>query len=133
MPKRGWHPTEEARKKMSLSHMGNPGYWTGKKRPQMTGFKHPKWNENAGYGARHDWISYHYGKASKCDNPYCEYPRTDSKGRTLYAPKAFHWSNISGEYKRERSDWQMLCVSCHRIYDRKNIHGKGERFRKENP
>ena len=27
----GTHPSEESRQKMSDSHMGNPGFWTGKK------------------------------------------------------------------------------------------------------
>jgi hypothetical protein len=33
------------------------------------------------------------------------------------AERKTEWSNISGEYRRERDDWEELCVPCHRKKD----------------
>jgi hypothetical protein len=64
------------------------------------------------------WISYHHGKANKCENKDCKYPRVNSAGRILLEEKTFNWANISGNYKREKDDWIMLCASCHQSWDR---------------
>jgi len=61
--------------------------------------------ENAGYTAKHKWIK------NECGNPkYCEHCKKTNK-------KMYHWSNISGKFLRNISDWQRLCVSCHSKYD----------------
>ena len=69
--------------------------------------KHPaNWKgEEASYLAKHDYIQYHYGKPSLCEN--C--------GTTT--AKKYEWANISGEHKRDRTDYIRLCTSCHRKYD----------------
>lgn len=76
----------------------------------------PRWKgDNVSYRGLHLWITKNYGKADRCENVNC-------KNKTL----RFEWSNVSGNYKRDRADWQMLCKSCHRIYDnnmRKAIFG----------
>jgi hypothetical protein len=28
-----------------------------------------------------------------------------------------HWSNKSGKYLRDISDWRRLCVKCHKFFD----------------
>lgn len=53
----------------------------------------------------HTWIKLHFGKADRCE--YC---------KTLDAPR-YEWSNISHKYTRDRSDWRMLCPSCHHKED----------------
>jgi len=74
--------------------------------------------ESAGYVAKHLWLIKHYGKANKCDNPDCSYPKIVNAGReVLDRPKRYEWANISGEYKRERLDYIQLCPSCHRKWD----------------
>lgn len=82
---------------------------------------------SSSYRATHLWMEYHSGKASKCEN--CVYPA-----------KKYEWSNTSGEYKRERDDWQELCTSCHRLKDKGNKCIRGHEFtpvntmvRKRNP
>jgi len=35
--------TDEHRKNLSISHMGNEGYWKGKKRPELSGDKNNFW------------------------------------------------------------------------------------------
>lgn len=65
--------------------------------------------ERASYSAIHHWVKKHYGAPNRCENPNCP------KITILY-----EWSNISGKYIRERTDWQMLCRSCHRRFDKRD-------------
>jgi hypothetical protein len=61
--------------------------------------------EDAGYHAKHKLI------AKKLGNPkYCEHCKSTEE-------KMYHWSNISGKYLRDITDWQRLCVKCHSKYD----------------
>ena len=53
----------------------------------------------------HNWVKKNLGKPNRCD--IC--------GTT--ENRVYHWSNISGEYKHELSDWQRCCVPCHKKYD----------------
>lgn len=64
--------------------------------------------EDSGYSAKHYWIQKKLGKPNYCE--HCK--RTDQK--------RYHWSNISGKYLRDISDWQRLCVKCHSKYDLEN-------------
>lgn len=110
--------TKEHLEKMSLAHKGKryspetefksgePGPWLGKKRPDISekqsGEKNVNWKgESAGYSAKHKWVTITFGKPNNCEK--CG---DETKDR-------YHWANISGEYKRERSDWIRLCLSCH--------------------
>lgn len=62
------------------------------------------WKEEKSYNALHQFIK------RKLGNPkYCEHCKT-TKGK-------FHWSNISGRYLKDVTDWQRLCVKCHSKYD----------------
>lgn len=75
---------------------------------KFLGRNNPRWKgDTVGYRALHTWVNTHYGKANRCTNPDC-------KGIS----RVFEWANISGEYKRDISDWKMLCKSCHGIFDR---------------
>ena len=65
----------------------------------------PCWiGDNISYKALHNWVVRRWGKANKCEN------NEEHEGR-------FEWANMSKNYLRERSDWKMLCVSCHKKYD----------------
>lgn len=104
--------TKDLKNKLSESHKGK--YQE----------KNPAWKgDKAGYTALHRYAKIHWGKAYKCDFMECIYPRKNSRGIILLIPNLFTWSNISGKYKRERSDWRMACMSCHMKWDRKNIPG----------
>lgn len=59
------------------------------------------------YWGLHSWIKRNYGLDKKCE--HCG--RTDAK--------VYDWSNKSHTYKRDRSDWQRVCRSCHRKFDYK--------------
>jgi hypothetical protein len=63
--------------------------------------------ENASYGAKHDWASRHWGKPQLCQ--HCSAENLGSRKH--------QWANISGKYKRDRSDWLRLCAKCHFKFD----------------
>lgn len=70
------------------------------------GGKNSRWlGDKVGYRALHTWVYSQLGAPRQCEN--CE-----STDRNVY-----QWANISGEYKRDVSDWARLCVSCHMIID----------------
>lgn len=71
----------------------------------------------AGYDAKHMFIKKHYGKAKKCENPKCRYPRYNKKGRLMHRPKRYEWANTTGTYTHNVEDYIQLCPSCHRLYD----------------
>jgi len=89
-----------------------------KYRVVVSGNLHHNWKGNdVGYSAIHDWVKGQLGKPSNCE--YCGTKES----------KQFEWANISGEYKRNLSDWQRLCTKCHHKFD--NIASKGWKTRKE--
>lgn len=154
-PKKGFHLSEEHKRKIGLAN-SNP---TESQREQMklnlqkliafnrtkkgreenskrkkgkrTGKENNMWKgDEVGYIALHLWIKGKLGKANHCENIDCFYPRTDIKGRTLLEPKKFHWANVSGEYKRDISDWRQLCSSCNHK-DGIKKHPRFKRMRRE--
>lgn len=79
----------------------------GKKMPEISGKNHYLWKDNVGLAGVHMWLSKNYGNASKCENKKC-----------LKKSSLFEWSLKKGkEYKKIRSNFWMLCRSCHRKYD----------------
>jgi hypothetical protein len=83
--------------------------------------KNPRWIK----GVPQDLTTVHrrmcflYGKADKCENPECT-------GKS----KNYDWSNKKHDYKTvDRNDWQMLCKSCHQIYD--FINNRTKELKKE--
>lgn len=83
-------------------------------RERPTGEKARAWKgDKAGYTAIHVWLVKHYTKevCAKCRKTKDEVSRLE-------------WSNISGEYKRDVSDYEVLCPSCHRKKDLKRTHCK---------
>ena len=80
---------------------------TGKKREKVYfGKDASNWKgENAGYTARHDRIRNLYGSPNFCQR--CK----------IKTASRYEWSNNSGKYLEVRSDWERLCVKCHRLKD----------------
>ena len=58
------------------------------------------------YSAIHKWLVKNFGNPEKCEN--CGVAGNRSSGKWN-----IQWSNISGEYLRDISDFIGLCVSCH--------------------
>lgn len=64
------------------------------------GKNNPQWvADKVSYQALHSWVKRHFAKPLICDNCNQE--------------KKLDLANISGEYKRELSDWEWLCRKCH--------------------
>lgn len=64
--------------------------------------------DKVGYRGLHNWIEKQRGKPD-----YCEQCKKDDLPHRHY-----HWANVSGEYRREVSDWKRLCAKCHKKYDK---------------
>lgn len=84
--------------KLTAKNLGK--YLTGQ---ESVGEKNVNWKgDKVGYGALHGWVTRALGKASNCSiDPNHKAP-------------IYHWGNISGEYRRDLSDWRSLCPSCNR-------------------
>lgn len=68
------------------------------------------------YGSVHHWIKRVAGQPS-----YCEHCKRSDEA-------TYDWSNISGDYRRDKTDWQRLCRKCHIHYDVTN-HNKSDKWR----
>lgn len=85
---------------------GMPPWNKGKKGVMPTEENHHSWKgDDAKYRAIHAWVAKHLGKPNECEKCLAT------------TAKKFEWANLSGEYKRELSDWMRLCASCHRKMD----------------
>lgn len=79
----------KTKKKMSLSKLNEKNsQWKGK---------------NVGYSALHEWVTRHKPKPEFCEQ--CK------------EKPAYDLANISGEYKRDTTDYEWLCRKCHMIKD----------------
>jgi hypothetical protein len=89
--------------------IGHPGM------NNLRGEQHPSWvGDKVSYNALHVWVRRQLGTPEACS--LC-----DTK-----TAKRYDWANISGEYKRDVSDWIRLCRGCHIRLDRSRIV-KGKR------
>lgn len=108
--------TEETKKKMSKARKGKPAWNKGLKGyragiPRVTGLfgeKSPSWKgEKVGYRGLHIWVQMMLGKPE-----YCTKCGIQGNGHNM------HWANISGEYRRDITDWIRLCAKCHGKFDK---------------
>lgn len=106
---RGRRHSQETRAKMSAAKKGitpiNFAQFLAKAHatPKLTGEANPIWKgDSVGYSALHAWVRRKLGTPNLC-----------GRCNTTTA-KRYEWANISGEYKRDLSDWIRLCTSCHR-------------------
>lgn len=68
------------------------------------GKNNPAWIGNKiGYKGVHVWLQRNFKKPLKCAKCECE--------------TKLDWANISGKYKRDIKDWEVLCRKCHMISD----------------
>jgi len=114
--RKGSKHTEEAKIKMSIGMKGRIAWNKGKRLPERSGENHFAWKGDAvSYGALHDWVKKEKGDPQKCKS--CK-----KVGKITYTKNGrrrwtITWANISGEYKRNISDWVGLCHQCHSDYD----------------
>ena len=97
------HPQHDGSEK-GWFKKGQKAPWTTKRNKENYGEKSPSWKgEQAGYDAKHSRIKRLWNKTGKCEKCNQE--------------KYTEWSNNSGKFLRNRSDWEELCIRCHRIKD----------------
>lgn len=89
-----------------------------KLRNKRFGKNNPNWKDDkVSYGALHDWVKWHLIKPQTC--------------RDCNQVKPLDLANISQEYKRDLTDWEWLCRSCHMKkdgrLDRLIAHGRREK------
>lgn len=126
------------------SHLGNPGYWLGKKRigqgiglwmrgkkfseerkekMRETSIKYQSYKYlphiNAQWkGERKDYLSLHAWVRKQLGNSdTCE-----GCGSSKLKKNQIHWANKSGNYLRDLSDWIRLCAKCHWKYDYEKVN-----------
>jgi len=88
-PLYGKHHSEETKQKIKEANSNDRSYrWTG---------------EDVGYTGLHKWIRKNKPKVERCE--------------TCNEKKPLEIANISGEYKRDITDFQWLCRKCHQISD----------------
>ena len=89
---------------------------------KVTGYKRYNYKDyKAGYNTFQIWARRHNGKAVKCENGDCIYPRLDKRGKMMEKPKRYHWININKKYKRTLSGFIQLCPSCNSLWKRGSI------------
>lgn len=96
---KGRKQSEEEKIKRALSLKG-----------KTAGEKHYSWKgDKCTYRSLHEWVQNKLGTPNKCEK--C--------GKSEENKRNMHWSNISGEYKRDLSDYKRLCMLCHRRNDKR--------------
>lgn len=108
--KKPYEMTKQIKENISEATKGRKSPNKGKKMPWVTGDNNHNWKgDNASYRSLHSWVARKLGQPTTCSE--C--------GKTNLFGRAIHWSNISGDYRRELDDWQRLCAKCHGAYDKK--------------
>lgn len=92
-----------------LAHSNKVGPWHGRVPPPRKGTASNLWRgDKVGYTGIHSWLYREYGKPDHCEGNPC---KKISSNFQYALKKGF-------SYERKRENFMMLCVSCHRIYDR---------------
>ena len=119
MPTGVYVRTEEARRNIGLSSKGRKQTEETRQKISIAPKKirakgeefHPSWvGDSVSYSALHTWVKKHLGTPGTCEN--C----SESNLSGAY----INWANISGDYKRDLSDWARLCRRCHSLFDGNN-------------
>ena len=105
---RGMKRSEECKERLRKIRAKQTHFVIPSPRPNE---KHHNWKgDDVGYSALHSWIRRKLGKAARCEE--CLTDKIPA-GFQRY----FQWANVSGEYKRDFTDWKQLCVKCHKAFD----------------
>lgn len=101
---------------------GLSGFWTGKKRPDISklhrGEGNPLWRgEKVSYFGIHSWIKDNWGVERKC-----EVCGTENA-------KRYDWACLNHVYTRDKDGWKRMCRSCHLKHDYKmGFIGRGKKY-----
>lgn len=81
------------------------------------GSQHPNWKgDKCSYSSIHDWVKRIYASPDQCQKCGIDNKKIERKDGVKI--NYLHLANISGEYKRDVSDWTYLCPPCHSKLDR---------------
>lgn len=106
---KGWL-TPEHMGSLCKANIGKTPWNKDKRMEAISGENNWIWaGDKVSYRTLHKWVERYLGKPEQCS----ECLVNGLTGRQI------HWSNISGKYKRDLSDWQRLCAKCHKAYDKK--------------
>lgn len=113
----------ETRKKISDANKGRQAWNKGvpmseeqkqklrKPRLSIRGEKNYAWKgDRVGYVSLHIWVRRNFGKPTHCEK--CGIDKIP-EGKKRF----FDWAIVGTVYTRVRSDWIMLCRSCHKKFD----------------
>lgn len=102
--------TPEIIEKYRKSHLGKKLSRENKENisKAIIGDKNPRWAGNKiGYYGLHTWMRKTFGKANKCEL------------NSIHKSWRYEWALIKGKtYERKRENFIMLCLNCHRSYDK---------------
>jgi hypothetical protein len=104
---KGKHHTEETRRKISEANRGQNRSEEARRKisEAKKEEKHPGWKGDAAkYGALHDWVRRHKPSSPTCEHCHRQVKHLDA-------------ANISGEYRRDITDYLWLCRPCHWKFD----------------
>ena len=81
------------------------------------GSKNHQWKgDKVEYQSLHSWVRSNFGQPTTCEK--C--------GTKNLTGKKINWANKNGKYLRLRSDWERICVKCHRAsYKKPHTVAKG--------
>lgn len=81
--------------------------WSESAKEKRKGTGNPAWKgDDASYASMHQWVkSNYFNKNIECES--------------CGSVSNLDLANISGEYLRKKSDWKILCRSCHMKFDYK--------------
>lgn len=100
--RKGRKLTPEHRYKLSLARRKRVISEVAKEKIRLSKLKerNPMWKgDNVGYYSLHEWVKNHLPKPQLCE--------------ACNNVPPYDLANISGKYKRDLTDWQWLCRSCH--------------------
>lgn len=119
---KGKKASEETKKKQSLIRLANPNrYWQNKKRPEMTGDKHPRWTGKT-EETRLIRFSFEYNQWRKQVYERDDYTcvKCNIRGGKLNADHIKRFSEFP-ELRLDINNGQTLCIDCHREKTRKEL------------
>jgi len=106
--KKGFHPSEETRRKISETSRGRHNHWSEESKRRIRGPLNPGWKGDlASKKYIHIWFRRNYPIPERC--------------QICGKKKPLDLANISQEYKRDISDWEWLCRKCHMEKDGRMI------------
>lgn len=103
--------------KYSLGYKHSKETLLKKSRAQL-GKKGSNWQgDKVKYSGVHIWLKKTFGKAIRCENKNCSYPKMGTK-KFLDKPYRYEWALVKRKkYERKRECFIQLYISCHRKYD----------------